>query len=126
MESTTPHFIHSGLTSTGQDMSRGADGVAPRDALGRRILPPRGYLTPGTASELKAAVAADPRSVPTIAAEVGIGERFLYSLMAADRRPSRDVAYRRIDVLDLAEAIAAARLLDESSPGVARWPTPST
>ena len=112
MNTTTP-------SSAGQDMSRGANGVHAHDPPGRRVLLPRGYLSRATAAELKAAVSADPRSVPTIAAEVGIGERFLYSLMAADRRPSRDVAYRLIAVLDLPDEFAI-RLFAESSPGVAR------
>ena len=51
------------VTSMGQDMARGANAVI-RDARGRRILPPRGYLTSATAAGLKSAVAADSRSVP--------------------------------------------------------------
>ena len=103
--------------SMGQGMAHGAKGS--------RIFPERGRLTREVAAGLKAAVSADPRSVAMIAAEAGIGERFVYSLMAGDRRPSRDVAYRLIDVLSLPESLAG-RIVEEASPGVARSPMSST
>ena len=80
-------------------------------------------LSPEVAWMLKQYIDTDPRTNKAIAAEIGIGNAFLYKLKSGSSRPSVPVAERIIEVLNLPPE-AAEPLLAESSHGGGYTRTP--